>query len=182
MYMIVGESPLTIYKGLFLPVNIVKDIVRDDETCTVKKCKLDNGLDGFINVKNSDENIFAGLGEGMVVNAKIDNIEYDKFSVSLAVRKECIEESEALDRVGGSYRPYFRFILDKDFRSKSQVSLKNRFGVEGKYEIRHITHPKFKNCTLTQAINELQDREVGEYIIRPSSLGKNYLTLSWKFF
>jgi len=90
-----------------LPVQIVKDIVREGGDCTTKKCKLDNGLDGFINNKNCTESFFKTLKQGIVVNAKITNIEYDKFSVSLECKKEELKEDEALDWIPEYYRSYF---------------------------------------------------------------------------
>ena len=57
---------------------MIKDLIREDggETAT-KKCRLNNGLDGFINKKNCSENFFNKLSKNIVVNAKIINIEYD---------------------------------------------------------------------------------------------------------
>jgi len=36
--------------------------------------------------------------------------------------------------------------------------------------------------TLPQSISYLEDKEIGECIFRPSSLGENWLTLTWKFY
>ena len=41
---------------------------------------------------------------------------------------------------------------------------------------------KFKNVSFEVAIDFLSGREVGDFIIRPSSKGKNNLTITWKFY
>ena len=41
---------------------------------------------------------------------------------------------------------------------------------------------KFKNVSYEGAIDFLSGREVGDFIIRPSSKGKNNLTITWKFY
>jgi transcriptional accessory protein Tex/SPT6 len=118
-FMLTGESPQTFYKGLFTPVRIVKNIEREDGSCTVKNAKLDNNVDGFINLKNSEEIFFnTMLHEGCVVNAKIDNIEYDKFSVSLTCMKENMEDEEIMERIDPQYRPFFVVKKLKDFKSE----------------------------------------------------------------
>lgn len=47
--------------------------------------------------------------------------------------------------------------------------------------IRNIYHPAFKNCSFSRAEEELSDRPVGEVIIRPSSKGDHFLSITWKF-
>jgi len=36
--------------------------------------------------------------------------------------------------------------------------------------------------TFAKTIEYLKDKEIGEFVIRPSSLGDDFLTLSWKFY
>lgn len=51
-----------------------------------------------------------------------------------------------------------------------------------KFEPRKIAHPNFKNISLSDAVKLLKNAKNGEFIIRPSSKGKQYLAISWKFF
>ena len=53
---------------------------------------------------------------------------------------------------------------------------------QGRYQPRRINHPKFRNVNSMRAIQELQDKEVGEFLFRPSSKGTDNLTLTWKFY
>jgi transcription elongation factor SPT6 len=47
---------------------------------------------------------------------------------------------------------------------------------------RRINHPKFKNISSGKAQLELADKDIGDYIFRPSSKGENNITLTWKFY
>lgn len=51
-----------------------------------------------------------------------------------------------------------------------------------KFEPRKIAHPNFKNISMSDAVKLLKNSKNGEFIIRPSSKGKQYLAISWKFF
>jgi transcription elongation factor SPT6 len=52
----------------------------------------------------------------------------------------------------------------------------------GRFQPRRINHPKFKNLSSKKALDELAEKEIGEYIFRPSSKGTNNITLTWKFY
>jgi transcription elongation factor SPT6 len=52
----------------------------------------------------------------------------------------------------------------------------------GRFQPRRINHPKFKNVNSKKALDELAEKEIGEYIFRPSSKGTNNITLTWKFY
>ena len=51
-----------------------------------------------------------------------------------------------------------------------------------KFEPRKIAHPNFKNISMSYAVKLLKNARNGEFIIRPSSKGKQYLAITWKFF
>ena len=101
--------------------------------------------------------------------------------MDLSCLRETIEKHEALERVPDSYRQFFIVEIKSDFVSKAQKHGKNRFA-DGKYTIRKINYPKFKNVTVQGALNLLSDKQVGDFIVRPSSLGENNLTITWKFY
>jgi len=46
---------------------------------------------------------------------------------------------------------------------------------------RHIEHPLFQNINSVDSEKILQDKDIGELVIRPSSKGYNYLTITLKF-
>ena len=51
-----------------------------------------------------------------------------------------------------------------------------------KPDFRRISHPKFKNVSAQPAIELMKSASNGDYVIRPSSQGPEYLTITWKFF
>ena len=85
--MMINETEHSFYLNLFLPVQIIWDIEKEGEIIG-KKCWLDNGLDGFISLKNCTENFFHTLKSGVVVNAKLIEFEFDRFTVKLECRWE----------------------------------------------------------------------------------------------
>lgn len=116
---------------------------------------MENGVDAFINNNLINPSFAATVKPGMVVNAKIEKIEFDKMRVELGCKGETIIIQEATDRIDEHYKNYFKVIIDKDFRSNVKHTDKNRFGPGGKYEFRKINFPKFKNITLQKALQEL---------------------------
>nr|GEU97117.1 transcription elongation factor SPT6 homolog [Tanacetum cinerariifolium] len=50
------------------------------------------------------------------------------------------------------------------------------------FKSRMIVHPRFQNITADEAMEMLSDKEPGESIIRPSSRGTSYLTLTLKIY
>lgn len=51
---------------------------------------------------------------------------------------------------------------------------------KARYRKRQIAHESFHNVDCRHALNLLKDADVGEAVFRPSSLGTDHLTLSWK--
>ena len=47
---------------------------------------------------------------------------------------------------------------------------------------RKIDHFRFKNISSAVAIKNLQNEDNGEFYFRPSSRGKDFITLTWKFY
>jgi transcription elongation factor SPT6 len=132
---------------------------------------LDNGLTGLIPVSlftdnrrsldwNNDWPRIKEEMQGSTIQAKIKEINKERFFVVLTTRASDMQtaEDEAIAR------------------EKRAQARKPRF-----YH-RAVAHPFFKNITHEEAIKYLADKEPGEYLIRPSSRGPNYLTITWKFY
>lgn len=66
--------------------------------------------------------------------------------------------------------------MNNAFQTEKKISS------QGRFIPRRIGHPKFKDIQSAKAITELQDKEVGDFLFRPSSKGENNLTLTWKFY
>lgn len=72
----------------------------------------------------------------------------------------------------------FKFVESEDKPMGIEVQSKKA----KKFEPRKIAHPNFKNISMSYAVKLLKNARNGEFIIRPSSKGKQYLAITWKFF
>jgi transcription elongation factor SPT6 len=55
-----------------------------------------------------------------------------------------------------------------------------RLARQGQSRMRVVDHPSFKNYTLEETVAVLRDASIGESIFRPSSKGRDFLTLSYR--
>jgi len=72
--------------------------------------------------------------------------------------------------------------------SEDFQNLEEKLKTQQVYQPRKINHPNFKNMSHSAAIEFLQDKQVGDFVFRPSSKvpfksqGQNFLNLTWKFY
>lgn len=144
------------------------------------RCRLDNGLQGFVPVKFiSDREVVdpsERVAPGMTVHCRITKINIERFSCDLTCRT-----SDLLDREG-KLKP----AKDEQYDYKAEEEHekmeenRNKKQVKRPYCKRIIVHPSFHNIDYKAAEKRLSEMEQGAAIIRPSSVGQNYLTVSWK--
>lgn len=110
LYLLIGETPSTFYKDMYLPATVIKDILpwEGSGPSMIKKCKLENGLDAFLPARNCNEQDFHKLLPNHVICAKIFNIEYDKLTVTLECKNESFTDDMALARISDWYSAYFQ--------------------------------------------------------------------------
>ena len=65
---------------------------------------------------------------------------------------------------------------------KPVIEIKEEVIVRPRNDTRRISHSKFKNITMATAIDEVKNLEIGDFIIRPSTEGPDFLTITWHFF
>lgn len=75
-----------------------------------------------------------------------------------------------------------RFELLREDRPTIEVREERIAPKNIKTEFRRISHPKYRNMSAAPAIDYLKGQPIGEFVIRPSSQGPEYLTISWHFF
>lgn len=144
------------------------------------KCRLDNGLNGFVpNKLLSDKEVVDPSDRvtiGQTIHARIIKIDTDKFSCDLTCRTSDLNDEE------GKLKP----AKDENYDEASEKALKRELEAKSKranrrpYCKRVIVHPAFENIDYKTCEKKLQEMEQGHAIIRPSSAGQNYLTVSWK--
>lgn len=75
-----------------------------------------------------------------------------------------------------------RFDLKKEDKPIIEVKEERVVPRNIRADFRRISHPKYKNVGALPAIDMLKDAPIGDFIIRPSSQGPEYLAITWKFF
>jgi hypothetical protein len=74
-----------------------------------------------------------------------------------------------------------RFDLKKEDRPVIEVREDSSFRPI-KTEFRKISHKKYKNLAVGPAIELIKNSPIGDFVIRPSSEGQDYLNITWHFF
>lgn len=144
------------------------------------KCRLDNGLFGFVPTKFLSDKEISDPAErvaiGQTIHARIMKVDTDKFSCDLTCRS-----SDLLDEAS-RWKPMKDVCYDEvaEKNMKSEIEAKSKRATRRPYRKRVIVHPAFLNIDYKTCEKKLQEMEQGHAIIRPSSAGQDYLTVSWK--
>ena len=153
-------------------------------------CKLQNGLNGYLwyrdiyeDAKDDSEaknRMLASFKPGTVFEARVKKIESSNYKIDLVQKPSIMRDNfKTNDSNADSLRNYFDLKEEDKLNMKyiNAHSQKNR-----KYQPRNIKHDKFRNITYAECCNLLKNKEIGECYFRPSSLGNNNITLSYKFY
>ena len=169
----------------------------DAGTCPGKsvgvRIRLDNGVSGFISIKNLSDTAVINPEERVQKNqsiyCRITAIKPDRFSV------DAICKSSALDDKENEWKPRKDPFYDFDTELKDKEEhehAKKKQQAKQSYVKRVIVHPNFKNIDYKKAEKLLDNLEKdkadahdveyqqGDVIIRPSSKGQDHLTVTWK--
>lgn len=144
------------------------------------KVALDNGLTGFIHLKNlSDKHVKhpeERVQVGQAIHCRVIKIDTERFSV------DCSSKSSDLADRNSEWRPkkdpyYDQELEDKELRKEDE---NKKQAARQQYIKRIIVHPAFHNKSYAEAIKIMASMDQGEVIIRPSSKGSDHLTVTWK--
>ncbi|XP_065172067.1 transcription elongation factor SPT6 isoform X2 [Atheta coriaria] len=144
------------------------------------KLRLDNGLSGYIHIKNlSDKHVAIPeerVSAGQLIHCRILKIDVERFSV------DCTSKSSDLTDKKNEFRPakdpyYDHELEERDMRLELNKKLAKQ---KQTYMKRVIIHPCFHNINFVEAEKLMQDADQGEVVIRPSSKGADHLTVTWK--
>lgn len=144
------------------------------------RCKLDNGIFGFIPTKFISDKEVANPSErvtiGQTIHARVIKIDTEKFSCDLTCRtSDLVDEMGNLKLHKDQYYDY-----DLERQTKLEMDAKSKRTSRKPYCKRIVVHPAFENIDCKTCEKKLSELEQGHAIIRPSSQGQNFLTLSWK--
>lgn len=144
------------------------------------RLRLDNGISGYIHIKNLSDKHVANPEErvsvGQIIHCRITKIEVDRFSV------ECTSKSSDLADKNNEWRPAKDPFYDTEEEEKDLKVEEDTKKVKQRqtYVKRVIVHPSFQNISFAEAEKLMQNMKQGEAIIRPSSKGADHLTVTWK--
>ncbi|KRZ77424.1 Transcription elongation factor SPT6 [Trichinella papuae] len=144
------------------------------------RVRLENGIAGFIPIKYlSDRHVNdpnERVKSGMTIACRIMKIDTYRFSCDLTCRTSDLEDREF--QYGTGRDNHYDFKVEEEDRKKEETAriMKN----DDKIYKRVIAHPSFRNCTCSEAEALLDKMDEGDAIIRPSSKGADFLTLTWK--
>ncbi|XP_076670314.1 transcription elongation factor SPT6 isoform X2 [Andrena cerasifolii] len=144
------------------------------------RLRLDNGISGYIHVKNLSDKHVANPEErvhvGQVIHCRIIKIEVERFSV------ECASKTSDLVDKNHEWRPQRDIYYDTEAEEKDKkVEEDTKKGQQRQtYVKRVIIHPSFHNISFTEVEKLMQSMKQGEAVIRPSSKGPDHLTVTWK--
>nr|NVI78476.1 Spt6 [Cucujiformia] len=144
------------------------------------KLRLDNGISGYIYIKNISDKPVANpeerVGIGQLIHCRITKIDVERFSV------DCTSKSSDLADKKHEWRPPRDPYYDQDQEEADQRSESEQKKNKQKqmYIKRVIVHPSFHNISYAEAEKCMSNMDQGEVIIRPSSKGSDHLTVTWK--
>ncbi|KAF3790785.1 Transcription elongation factor [Nymphaea thermarum] len=174
-YMISGETPETLAEG-----RLVQATVRRVQGQRIF-CELESGLMGLISKEDfSDERDFElteRVAEGSIVTCKIKFIRKDRHQVILTCKGSDLRNNRLQSKQPKD--PYYAED-ESSLQNDLEKARKEKELAKKSFKPRMIVHPRFQNVTADEAISFLADKEAGESIIRPSSRGPQYLTLTLK--
>lgn len=144
------------------------------------RLRFDNGLSGFIHIKNISDKHVKNPEErvqmGQTIHVRVTKIDVERFAL------ECSSKSSDLSDKNNEWRPrkdeyYDQDAEDKDTKKETETK---KIQQRQHYIKRVIVHPSFHNISYAEALKMLDQFDQGEVIVRPSSKGADHLTASWK--
>ncbi|CAA7015126.1 unnamed protein product [Microthlaspi erraticum] len=178
-YMISGETDETISEG-----RIVQATVRRVQGGRAI-CVLDSGLTGMLSKEDFADDgrdiveLSDVLKEGEILTCKIKKIVKERYQVFLICRESEMRNNR--HQQNQNLDPYY-FEDRNSLQIEKEKARKEKELVKKHFKSRMIVHPRFQNITADQATEYLSDKDFGESIVRPSSRGLNYLTLTLKIY
>ncbi|KAJ2899507.1 hypothetical protein MKZ38_003001 [Zalerion maritima] len=170
--MFTGETKESLRDQIILPA-IVR-LVKDDYALV----KIDCGLEGRVGSNDvaHRHTVKDALQVGQTVRGVITKVDRKEFSFEMSLREESIRRAE---RAQHGDKPYNAWDAKQEDQDRDSMQVKDK--MTGRAQ-RVIKHPLFKSFNKTQAEEFLGQAPNGDAIIRPSSLGNDHITVTWKVY
>ncbi|KAG9285888.1 hypothetical protein G9A89_013313 [Geosiphon pyriformis] len=175
--LITKETKETLYADLIVSAQVYR------VESSYAKARLLSGIDAIIGINNiADPNLQVSdarqvLNKDQTLDCTVLRIDARKFQVELSCRPDHIQTSKNISeaRSREARDPFFDDAASQSF----QAQIVARRPVQ-RVKIRHIDHPLYLKVNSAQAEQELADKQIGEFIIRPSSRGYDHIIITWK--
>jgi transcription elongation factor SPT6 len=174
--MLANESDISLQEGQLVTGKIIavtKDLVM---------LRLESGLPATIDLKSLNDyerhnedsgTTLPSITAGSVMALQVERINKSGFSVDLCPPNPALRPR----------KPTIEYLVWDDSSDDSSLLEEKSLAPKEKKERkirRPINHPVFKNMTFQEALDYFEDKETGEFVIRPSSRGLDHLTITWK--
>jgi len=114
-----------------------------------------------------------GYTIGTHIGARITALKKDRWTVDLTAKPSILSRAPY-------FQPPDQFWQRPETLEERRASRKGKGKTKDGARKRPITHPAFKNISRDEAEQELANRHVGDYVVRPSSRGVMHLSVTWK--
>nr|GFA73385.1 transcription elongation factor SPT6 homolog [Tanacetum cinerariifolium] len=177
--MMSGETDNTLSEGRVVQVTVLRVLPQR------AICSLESGLSGMLNKEDYSDNceedeLTDKLKEGQTLTCKIKSIVKDRYQVFLSCKESYMRRNWSSEN-DKPVDPYYNEVRDT-LGVVNEKPNKVKEIAKKLFKPRMIVHPHFKNVTIDDAIELLSEKESGESILRPSSRGPSYLTLTLKVY
>ncbi|CUM62536.1 uncharacterized protein PRCAT00000087001 [Priceomyces carsonii] len=173
--MLTGETTKTFAKNTLVPVTVNKvgKNFRDYQNSKIRFVKV---VTTSLIQGNIEENYIPqdmDIEQGQVLPAVVLEAYYDSFSALFSLLEEDIKRA--------SEPKFFKGASKWDFEAEEADKRKELAKEKAQLaKTRNIQHPLYHNFNYKQAEEFLAPQSVGDCVIRPSSKGPNFLTITWK--
>ncbi|XP_051151104.1 transcription elongation factor SPT6 homolog [Andrographis paniculata] len=178
-YLLSGESEETLSEGRIVQATVQR--VQENRAF----CLLESGLKGVLAKEDyTDEwrdinDLTEKLREGEILSCRIKSIQMNRYQVFLTCRESEMRGNRF--QTNRNLDPYYHEDRTAP-QSQQEKSRKEKELAKKHFKPRMIVHPRFQNITADAAIEFLAEKDPGESVIRPSSRGPSYLTLTLKVY
>lgn len=172
--MLTGETRKSFGRGLIVPLTIVK--VGKNYRDPTSRIRFAKGVTSSMVQANIEEDKIPSdldLVQGQVVQAVVFEVFYESFTSVMSLLREDIKRASTPRIVKEGNKWNFRAEEDDWRREKEKEKAQLA-------KTRNIQHPLYRSFNYKQAEEFLAPQNLGDCVIRPSSKGPKYLTITWK--
>lgn len=176
--MLTGETTKTFAKNVSVPVTVNKVVKQNSrggnyEDAPVRFAKVTSST---LILGNLEENYIPSgiiLNQGQVIQVVIVDVSYESLTADFSLLEEDLKRAN----LPKFYKDPLKWNFEAEEADYQRELAKERAQLS---KTRNIQHPLFHNFNHKQAEEFLAPQAVGDCVLRPSSKGPEYLTVTWK--